>query len=736
MNYNPMSIDDYDAIRWLEEESHHLPALENAWKILKAYYEECKKELKNMSNSISPFESFNEKERIQGLVSEIIRNDSFMTECEEFLGVSRDEIKALLKEENLDSSKEWILAKVVRLYNMHLKLGHSARITYVAEKELESIPESKNSDLLKRTVLLSSLLHDVGRFYQAAHYNDLADSHMKMKEKKINGLDVDHAIAGYYYSLASAFELHKLGVYQDDEEIVSYITEAIASVVVKCHQKSNSSIPYFDYSGGVESLNQNDMLNQVFHFMNGAYDEAKLMNFDVQSKIDPKHKAFIDQFVEKIKTIMHHREIDYSIASGFDVDTSHMEQLYSDLNQEIQDVLGSIQGKKMDDVSDAIVDIMNRRLQKISKEGLKDEEKESYKQMIEDSLRGMLDYDVASSIEEIFQRGERIPEAVRFLISSSMSMTMDADKIDILNQRALGIYNTSYQPSSYEIFPPANHNLVEILNQYFQFSIDPNHIIIDDKVRSVLQRLHPEVKEFLESYMGNFNLLDEKKFPKGSIIEVQNGKILLNGEEYQDNKIYDLFHEDWTSFVSKNMNLDSIDFKEFKKKYFYKLQLSISNEIFEDNMKDYSFQEKEKATKKLLVSDGLKERFMLEGNNRIQGGWINDIESEDSDHLVNSSVSGLLWQLNQFLFVNMRNKHSYEFIEKFGILDQIYEQYQEKSPVIASIIKEYIDYSKGFIHYALQEVKGEMLTSDMLDQMRKDYFEKQFIQNDLSYQSS
>ncbi|MBP5678393.1 MAG: NUDIX hydrolase [Bacilli bacterium] len=187
MSYNPMSVDDYEAIQWLEEESKNLPALGNAWTILKAYYEECKQELKRIPTEPSPFENINEKMNVYGLAKEVLSNDSFMKECEEYFGISKEMLSSLILEKSNDSEKEWMVAKVVRFYNMHLKLGHSARITYIAEKELEHVPESHNSDLLKRTVLLSALLHDVGRFYQAAHYNDLSDARMKKNEKKNDG---------------------------------------------------------------------------------------------------------------------------------------------------------------------------------------------------------------------------------------------------------------------------------------------------------------------------------------------------------------------------------------------------------------------------------------------------------------------------------------------------------------------------------------------------------------------
>ena len=72
------------------------------------------------------------------------------------------------------------------------------------------------------------------------------------------------------------------------------------------------------------------------------------MNIDVSSKMDSKHKEFIDQFVQKIKNIILHRDMDYSAASGFDVDYGQVQQLYSDIDQEIHEVLRHASGKRMD----------------------------------------------------------------------------------------------------------------------------------------------------------------------------------------------------------------------------------------------------------------------------------------------------------------------------------------------------------------------------------------------------
>ena len=725
MSYNPMSVDDTETIKWLEERSNSVPALGTAWNILKKYYDECKNHLKNIDERVSPFKDIREKSIIYNLVSEVINNNTFMLEVEEFLGVKKEEILDSIK--NRDN--EWMIAKIARLYNMRLKLGHSARITYIAEEELKNTPKCDNYDLLQRTVLLSALLHDVGRFYQASNYNDLFDSNMKKEEKKIGDLDVDHAVAGYYYSLSSALELHKLTNYNNDEELFKYISEAVASVVVKCHQKSNSLMDYFDYSGSYTALNSSTLLNDLYDFIGNSYEDAKLMNYDVSKKIDSKHKEFIDNFINNMKRILFSKEIDTSYASGFEYDHNYFDYLYLELGDEIKEVMNNSHGLSLDEASDKIVNIINNKINSFSQSKLTDEEISSHKKTIIDLLSGMVNYDIATSIENTFQKNVNIPNGVRFLISSSMSMTMDADKIDILNQRALGIYNTSYYVDSFEVFPPDGMSLRDILNNYFKFNLG-DEFVVSSELINVFNNMNDNIKNMIHDRLGNIDIFDINRYPIGTKVKIDNNNVIIDGNVYQNDSLNSLFNDNWNDYLIKNLNLEKTSFKEFKSKYIKDLQISISRSDFDKNIKNYSITERRNAYKKLLISDNMEKRFKLEGNNRIGNGWI--IDSENSDHLVHSSISGLIWQLNQFLMVNMRNKHSYEFIEKNHILDQIYDQYLHKDPDIAYILKDYIDYCKKFMNVCLNKVNSDTLTKEDLELIRKDVYNESLLNKDIS----
>lgn len=741
-----MSSDDLPIINWLEVESRNIPELGYSWKILKEYYEECKIKLKNVNTSVSPFDNNKEKDDIYNLVRNKIKIESFKDECINFLGIDKSDIDNILEKKYSTPKDEWIIAKICRLYNMRLKLGHSARITYIAKYELDNMlkdNDSENIRLLKSSVILSALLHDIGRFYQAVHYNNLNDGYMKKNEQLIGNLKVDHAIAGYYYSLASAFELHKILDTSDEEAKRKLCIEALAATVVKYHQQPNSSLEHFEFDGNANSLDSAYALEELFEFINISYDNAKLMNYYVASKINSKHKKFIDEFINKIKNIINKNKIDYSDASGFNIDTVYIDSLNDEINSEISQVLKNINNKNINDVSSSIVDIINSKVLLTTEKELSSEDKSEYLIEIQEKLKDMLNYDISESIANIFKNGKQsIPDSVKFILSSSMSMTMDADKIDIFNQRALGIYNVNYNPSSYEIFPTPDTNLISLLNNYFSFDIDSNQIIIDSNIISVLNNLHKDLKPYLKSYLEEFNIYDGDSIKSNITIIVNKNSIEINDgnktTSYNSNKLYNMFNSNWINFLCDNFNLEKLPFKEFKVKYFSVAQLSIKSNILEKNTSNMTPDERINIYRKLLVTDSLTEAFMKKKKNPVGTGWIKAIENPDSYHLVSSSISALIWQLNQFLFVNMRSVYSYKFIKDNNILDKIYEQYNLKSPIVSIILKDYIEYAKRFINEILKEHElghiNEILTGNVLDIVREkvynDFISENQVTND------
>ena len=770
---NPMSMADYEIIKWLDDTSNDNGSLKYSWLILNEYYNICKEELKNISTDELPFESISDINSQYDFCKSLFKNNFFVEECFKFFG--KDKVLEAFNilnnhdKENIkrNSEQEWIIAKIIRLYNMYLKLGHSARITYIAMyesdcvlKNNQNISNKNNIELFRNTITLSALLHDIGRFYQSAHYNSLVDREMIKKEGKIDNLNIDHAIAGYYYAIASSFELHKLLTEGNDEEQAKLCMEAIAATVVKFHQKANSAIPHLESSIDSSVLNSTELLNSIYNFINDAYSVAEDKKYYVSTQINEKHKKFIDSFISSISNIIKKEKgsIDFDIADGFldqderQKESEELESLSNDLLEKIK----LLNRDNIDETTDYMIDSFKSRVDDVP-----EEEIISFKKKIRNTLEGMLNYDISKSIDDIFihenERDYQIPDSMKFMLSTSLSMTMDADKIDIFNQRALGIYNVAYNPSQFAIFPTENDSLIDLLNNYYKFNMDKNPIIINSDVISVLNNFSEPVLDGVKEYLSDFKVLfnEDNNLRNDIEIYVYDDKVIINDGskelKIETDKLSKMFTTNWFKFICTNfkeqlfeydkknnrVKSDSfsdpelLDFKQFKVKYINAARINVKNDILERNVANLSDDEKVSVYRDILVSEGLDYRFMKEGNNPPGYKWIlmsNDIQSQ---HVVNSGVSGLIWQLNQFLFVNMRCVYSYKFIKDNSILDKIQNQYDMQSPIVAKVLKPYIDYAKYFIDQVLQmhanKEIGDVLTGSIVNDIRSKV-SNQFLQ--------
>ena len=770
---NPMSMADYEIIKWLDDTSNDNGSLKYSWLILNEYYNICKEELKNISTDELPFESISDINSQYDFCKSLFKNNFFVEECFKFFG--KDKVLEAFNilnnhdKENIkrNSEQEWIIAKIIRLYNMYLKLGHSARITYIAMyesdcvlKNNQNISNKNNIELFRNTITLSALLHDIGRFYQSAHYNSLVDREMIKKEGKIDNLNIDHAIAGYYYAIASSFELHKLLTEGNDEEQAKLCMEAIAATVVKFHQKANSAIPHLESSIDSSVLNSTELLNSIYNFINDAYSVAEDKKYYVSTQINEKHKKFIDSFISSISNIIKKEKgsIDFDIADGFldqderQKESEELESLSNDLLEKIK----LLNRDNIDETTDYMIDSFKSRVDDVP-----EEEIISFKKKIRNTLEGMLNYDISKSIDDIFihenERDYQIPDSMKFMLSTSLSMTMDADKIDIFNQRALGIYNVAYNPSQFAIFPTENDSLIDLLNNYYKFNMDKNPIIINSDVISVLNNFSEPVLDGVKEYLSDFKVLFNEDNNLRNDIEmyIYDDKVIVNDGSkeliIETDKISKMFTTNWFKFICTNfkdqlfeydkknnrVKSDSfsdpelLDFNQFKVKYIEAARINVKRDILERNVANLSDDEKVSVYRDILVSEGLDYRFMKEGNNPPGYKWIlmsNDIQSQ---HVVNSGVSGLIWQLNQFLFVNMRCVYSYKFIKDNSILDKIQNQYDMQSPIVAKVLKPYIDYAKYFIDQVLQmhanKEIGDVLTGSIVNDIRSKV-SNQFLQ--------
>lgn len=712
-NINPMSENDDEAILWLTEHSKDNAALANAWSVLKDYYDRCKTDLKKQEHLKFRTSISDTRDRMYGFVLRNLKSSkAFCSECIDFFD-GKYTVEELLdfassKDKNNPEIDD-IIIKMARLYNMRLKLGHSARITYIASYELDKLigdKESENYDLLRQTVVLSALLHDIGRFYQASHYNVLSDEVMRSNEKEIEGLRVDHAIAGYYYSIAQSLKLHKASNDAPSEDLKKYIEEAVAATVVRFHQQSNKNMPHFDYSGNVDELeSENNLVPKMSDFISLSYANAKVMNKTVS--FDKEHKEFIDAFMD---LIFKNKTINYDMADSFEIDFAS--ELVAMLNNILVEVLKNSNSKSVEDVYEDYMKKFNEFIGKSQKIQLSESDIESCKPRIIKALEGMLSFDIASSIDMILKDDNMdVDKSIRLFMSKSMSITTDADKIDIFNQRALGIYNSEYKMSTYEIFPVHGKSFKEMLEEYFGFKLGDYPIKLDEDIIRVINGLNRNVLSSLRNTLfKDLDIFDENNKIKSNIsIIVDEGNVSVvdktnnNSFDYQTNAFNEFLDREYIGLICEKCNIpNDMSYKEFKSKNLGKLLITVNTDDIEKNLdrKGLSFDEKVEFYKRIVITDGIVDRFSKESDNRPGNGWI--IDSENSDHVVSSGVTAFLWQLNQFIFVNMRNLYSFEFIRDNHILENIVDQYKKKGALVESkMLEDYVDYALSFVNKAI-----------------------------------
>ena len=707
---NIMSADK-EAIEWLrrtaEDENH---PLHFAWNVLRKYYDRCIDELQKSKSLKFDEKGTGSKENIYREVVKLLdNNEEFKKEVCEFFKLNEDELmnKITTREDNQEKYDMYI--KIFRLYNMRLKLGHSARITYLANEQLKSMLEGCNEKeytLLRNTVLLSALLHDIGRFYQAVRFNTLYDEKMNLeKDEVFKNLRVDHAVAGYYYSIAEALQLH---INSDNdyskEEIEKYIEEVVAALVVRYHQEPNSKKEEFDYDGDVKNLNDsnNGFINKLYGFITYSSDISKNI-IGAPVLFDKGHKDFTDKFIEDI---FQRKNIDKSIIAGFQADPD-IEELENNIKTEIANLIKKAKLESLEKLSEQIIEIINNNLKKyqekknISSIELTETEKELYKKMIVDNLKDMLNYDIATTISKIIKENpEQVDDLIKIFISKCYSTTTDADKIDIFNQRALGIYNSANTMNTYEVFPKEDMSLKEILETYFKFKINDNPLVIDNKLLNILNRLDKDIlKRLQETVFNNIDIFYENDQGKTQFIN----NIELNEETTKRFKL--LLDSNYLDLLSELYIIpkDRENFKEFKTDYFQKLLIQIPSRMLKENIKDMSEEEQKKFLKNLVLTPGMFERFKKDDIKGMQKGW--ECTTDDAIHVSSSSVAGLLIQINQFIFVNMRNLGSFEYLKDNKILERILDNYDKDSPE-HYMLEEYIEYAIDFINKVINYCKS------------------------------
>ena len=301
-----------------------------------------------------------------------------------------------------------------------------------------------------------------------------------------------------------------------------------------------------------------------------------------------------------------------------------------------------------------------------------------------DIIKNLANYDIASSIEKSFKNNTQIPMDVKNIISASLNITMDADKIDILNQRAIGIYNTPYNPESYSIYVPKNMSFCDILNTYYHFSLNKENLVIDKNIIKIISNSVKNSKiNLTELYGVNLEELAQNEY-----ITVEKNSTLY--------KI--LVEEPWQNIL----RVPHKEKKDYEKVSDYPI-IDVPTHIILNNIKEFSEEKQMAVLENLIIVPEQIEMFKTdEVFNRDTRKIQTEYNGINQEHIKWNPIVALIWQLNQFIFVNMRSKESFNFIKQSNMLENIYIQYQE-NPLLQRIIKKYLAYTLLFIDVITSE---------------------------------
>ena len=713
-----MNGKDESAINWLLSFSESDQSFNESTKIFLEYYKKCLKKLseKELTNQ----ELYENQKYVNDSIT-FLKRPYFADKC----SISYDqfncmplftddelslisEIPSKLSVEKKVKAVESIcncteiealskLCKVNRFYNMQLKFGHTARITYIAAKEINAL--NIKNQLVKKTILTSALMHDIGRFYQAAHYNTLDDSVIKKHESKINidniesekiDLEVDHAIAGYFYSLNDLYALNSLGLKNSSD----LITHTIASVIVRFHQIPNSKLKHFEYKANNLELNK-ESTNAITAFLIESYKKASVLTRQ-KSKFDydDEHILFIDKIIHEIVSTKRKKMVDdiLKATSFFTQDKKELDRIFETINKiydkkeeekekiekEIIKYLQTAHQNPDTQLLEMIVEKIKKEINKAAGlEVIKSSE-------ISDIIKQLANYDIASSIEQSFKNNQSIPNEIRNIISTSLNITMDADKIDILNQRAIGIYNTPYNPESYSVYVPKNMSFCDILNTYYAFNLNKEELLLDSNIiKIIIDSLKKSKINLNDVYGLNLEYLSQQDF----IMVEKNSQLHRILTEIPWQEILKVPYKEKKDY-ERVSDYPSID---------------VPTPLILQNISSLNEEKQVEVLTNLII---VPEQIELFKTDEIFNRDTRKIQPEykgiNQEHIKWNPIVALIWQLNQFIFVNMRCKESFNFIKESNMLEKIYVQYKE-NPLLQRIISKYIAYAMLFLDIITSE---------------------------------
>ena len=684
---NKILNDDEYAIKWLMEkikDEKHLVFAKKT-KVLLGYARKTLEDLKVkdfsnevISNSIIENvkkrlenESFASKCLNNKIEQEYSLNALSEKEIEEIKNLTNDQIEIILKSPTEEDRKlaEKII-QVNRFYNMQLKYAHTARTVYVAEQMLKKM-EIKN-DTIEDIILVSAVMHDVGRFYQALEYNNFADTEIEgddifeNTDIEYNNFEQDHASAGYYFALSSnIFNMNDMTDMTDKEILINIIS----AFVIRFHQKSNSKMLSFDMP---TNNFFNEMTLNVENLQEGIveafYEESPLL------KIEENHKKYIREALEEVfhQKMPDEQDKVQKLIEKIMEEIDNPDERKKDFLKELSEFFEKNKEKEQIEIKIPLLigKLWNLVEKKIKEEKLEKEiridedEKNRFSKILKIKFKEMIDYDVAYGVYKIFGNiseisnspeynselnedsifeeigGESLVnlqsiinmclqtynryiedrreynkklEPYKVVFSFPLNFITDADKMDIWNQRALGTYPTNY----------------------------------------VLEKLPVMISEDIEF---------EQFFNELAIIDKE-----------QKEKIISDYRE-------KNKKNNEIEEGIFKK--------SLPIFVPKEYAYAYEFSNKKESDKKfeIIINKEDQEKFYkYDGMKRENHG----------------PIRALLWTINQFIFTNTRTKAALEIIKENKFLERTYSNYSEE-------IREYI---KPYMQYTLYYI-DEMIKSD------------------------
>ncbi len=725
-----MNASDIQAIEWLETFAEKNPSLRESIIVFKRYYKECIKELLNKTlteeelkgaelriNTIQNYlksAEFRKKitigtnsENSLPLLTEEEINKIAYFETSKLDEENLETIMAILRKSRRDTQE--VIRKIDRFYNMQLKYGHTARITYTAACNIERL--NINNELMVKAILTSALMHDIGRFYQAANYNTLNDKSMNERivineDGEQIDLEVDHAVAGYYYALMDLYRLSALG----KADYKDLLIHSITATIVRFHQLSNEKLKEFETS--ITDFESPENIEfDLINFIIESYQKADLITKN-QSKYmyDKKHLRFIDRVINKII-----EENRLSIQSQLENAFINVEYNEEDREEQIQMINNALE-KSHQYLEEKLISYYQNPNSETGKEILatvvreiKDAINKSKgftlisEEKIAEIIKSLPDYDIAKSIDDRFKK-EKIPEDIKKIFCIAMNCTMDADKIDILNQRAIGIYNTEYNPTKLRIYPIEDRTLIDLLNEYFAFNIDKNNPRLSNNLLLIIKNnLNKQQQDWFKKQ--GIDLDELLKQTKEQDVEINNNHPLYNL----------IAKTPWKEIIAND--------KKRKKDYESKNMptLSVPRAIFDENLANKSELDKMRAYRRLLIAPEQTELFQTSAHfsrevNTLHSNWNN----VDQEHIIWNPIVALIWQLNQFIMVNIRTKGSIEFIRDNKILESIFNQYRD-NPTIQSILKPYLAYSLLYIDILkVLKTNGEKISVNQTDPSYKE----------------